>query len=418
MKKVLFYIVLLLLLLPMFFGLIQLVTEKPLDGAFISEQQRTLKYFTWERWFNDAFQLAMEKTASQKTGLRNTLIRIYNQINFSLFQIAKAEKTIVGKDNYLFEEGYIIDYLGRNYLGEKFILENSLRMKIIQDSLKQKFGIHLLFVFEPGKASVYPEKIGKEYFPELKMTSNYEQYAHTFSKENISFLDINAYFKAVKDTAQYPVYPATGVHWSTYGMYLAADTLLKYIKHQTSYDLPQMQWKNIGFSNKLKDVDFDLEKPMNLLFQIPHQTLAYPEVMMDTAGKFRPHVLAIADSYYWSLYDNKIPHLAFANTDFWYYNNTIYPNIWGENADYVNAIDYQKVIEKQNVILVMITEANMYRAFWKLEERFEPMLNIQHKTSKHYNKVQEIMFNDGYYKALLEFTRLRFMAFDEALGKF
>lgn len=417
MKRILFYIILLILMVPLLVGITHIVTERPLDGAFANEPKLTFKYFMWERWFNDTFQLAMEKSASQNTGFRNTLIRIYNQINYSLFQKANAEKTIVGKDNYLFEEGYIIDYLGRNFMGEKFISENSQRMKAIQASLFEQLGIHLLFVFEPGKASIYPEKIGNEYFPETKTKSNYEQYSIIFNKLKINYLDLNAYFKTLKDTSQYPIYPATGVHWSTYGMHLAADTLLKFIKSQTSFDLPLLSWDTITYSNTLKNIDFDLEKPMNLLFQIPHQTLAYPEISIDTLGKFRPKVLTIADSYYWSIYDHKIPHRAFSSNDFWYYNNTIYPNIWGENADFVNSTNFAKTIKEQDIILVMITEANMYRAFWKIEDRLESILNIEFKASKHYQKVQKIMFNDIYYNALLEYTRLRFIPFNEALEK-
>ncbi len=417
MKKITFYIVLVVLLVSPIVGLLKLVKEEPLSGAIAGEETKKLDYFTWNRWFDGRFQDKMEKTASQNAGLRNTLIRISNQINFSVFKSTNAEKVVIGKDNILFEEGYILDYLGRNYSGESYIREQSLRIKRIQDTLYKVFGIHLIVVFEPGKASIYPEKIGNEYLPENKTVSNYETYSRIFREQKITHLDINQYFKSIKDSSRYPLYPDYGVHWSSYGMYLATDTLLKFIKHETNYNLALPIWQNIEVTDKLKDVDFDIEKTMNLLFPLAHQNLAYPQIKFDTVGKERPKVLTIADSYYWSLFDNKIPHRVFANSDFWYYNATIYPDIWGDNAKYVKNLNQEEEILKQNVILIMITEMNLYRAFWKFEDVAENVLSIKNSPSTLCQTTHIILNNDAYYKDLINYTNTHFICFDKCLEK-
>lgn len=417
MKKAIFYVILIILLISPLVGVLKLIQEKPLSGAFEEDEIRKLDFFTWNRWFDERFQHAMENTASQNTGFRNTLIRLANQINFSFFRNVKTAKVIVGKDNYLFEEGYIIDYIGRNYCGEAYIKEQSLRIKRIQEALLKEYNIHLIVVFEPGKASIYPEKIGDEYHPEKKTVSNYETYSRIFREQRITHLDLNRYFKSIKDTSQYPLYPDYGVHWSTYGMYLAADTLLKFIQSETGCNLALSIWRGIEVTNKLKDVDFDIEKTMNLLFPMAHQNLAYPKIEFDTVGKDRPNVLTIADSYFWSIFDNKIPHQVFANTDFWYYNATVYPDIWGENASYVKNLNQKEEILKQKVILVMITEMNLYRAFWKFEETAEDVLAITNTSSNLFFTTQTILFNDIYYKSLLDYSSQRFIAFDDCLRK-
>lgn len=415
MKKANFYLILLSLFIPLLVGVFKMMEEKPLEGAFENQEIKTLKYFTWTRWFDERFQKAMEKTASENTGFRKELIRIANQLDFIIFKHTNTQNVIIGKDNYLFEKGYIIDYLGRNFCGEDYIKEQSLRIKRIQDEFLKQYNIHLIIVFEPGKASIYPEKIGREFRPENKTVSNYETYKRIFKEQNITNLDLNAYFKAIKDTCTYPLFPAYGVHWSTYGLWLASDTLLKFIKSATNYNIALPIWKKINYTDSLKDVDFDIEKSMNLLYPLKHQVLAYPTIEFDTVNKQRPMVLSIADSYYWSIFDNKIPHRVFGNTDFWYYNNTIFPDIWGENAKYVKNLNQKEEILKQNIILIMLTEMNLYRTFWKFEDTAESILNITQVPSELFLTSRNILFNDNHYNDILNYSITRNLPFDECL---
>ncbi len=401
MKKVVFTFVILLLFIPLVVGLFSLINETPLEGAIVKEKRYTLKYFTWSRWFDDRFQQGMEKGASQKTGFRNTLIRIANSLDFALLKNVHADKAILGKDNYLFEEGYIIDYLGKNYMGIDYLRENMNRFKIAQNVLEKRYNIQLLLVFEPGKASTYPEKIPMQYQPEHKTTSNYETYKRLAKEMAIPCLDLQSYFTALKDTSKYPLYPKYGVHWSTYGMWLAADTLLKFIKDKTGCNIPQIQWQGIRTTDKLKDVDFDLEKTMNLYYELPHEKLAYPQITFDPETRSKPRVLTIADSYYWSFFDNKIPQQAFANSDFWYYNATIYPHIWGDDAKWVKNLNVMQEIKSNKVILFMITEMNLYKSFWGFTDTIIANEIPEYKSPRWFEIAQKLVNDDGIYKQIL-----------------
>lgn len=364
MKRAFLVLIVLILATPMVVGLFNLVKEKPLDGVFVGEKVFTLKYFTWTRWFDDRFQEAMNKAYAQKMGFRNTLIRVANHLDFLALRKLHADKAILGKDNYLFEEGYIIDYLGRNYMGSHYVRENMRRFKMAQDILKKRYNIDFILVLEPGKAGTYPEKIPMQYLPKNKTTSNYQTVVKMVNELKINCLNLQSYFTAIKDTSKHPLYPKYGVHWSTYGMWLAADTLLKFTSSATNINLAQIKWHGIKTTDELKDVDFDLEKTINLLVELPHEILAYPTITIDTVNKVKPRVLTIADSYYWSIFDNKIPHQVFANADFWYYNTTIYPDIWGDNAKRVKDLNVMEQIKENQIIFFMITEMNLYKSFW------------------------------------------------------
>jgi len=417
MKKAVFTFVVLLLLIPLIVGLFSLIKDPPLAGVVAKEESYTLKYFTWSRWFDDRFQQKMEKEASKKTGFRNTLIRIANHLDFELLKKIHADKAILGKDNYLFEEGYIIDYLGRNYLGADYIKENLRRFKMTQEVLRNRYNVQLLLVLEPGKAGTYPEKIPMQYQPEVRTASNYQTYKRVATEMGISCLDLQSYFTAIKDTSKYPLYPKYGVHWSTYGMWLAADTLLRFVKDKTGCNVGQLQWHGISKTDKLKDVDFDLEKTINLLYELPHEDLAYPQITFDTSTQSRPRVLTVADSYYWSFFDNRIPQQAFANSDFWYYNATIYPHIWGDDAKWVKDLDVMEQIKSNQVILFMITEMNLYKSFWGFTDTIIAHEIPEYKSPRWFEITQMLVNNENTYKQMLTYCNEYHKSFDFVVSR-
>ena len=51
----------------------------------------------------------------------------------------------------------------------------------------------LIFVFAPGKASVYPEYIPDEYFKQRKKTTNYDILVREMKNNNVAFIDFKDY---------------------------------------------------------------------------------------------------------------------------------------------------------------------------------------------------------------------------------
>ncbi|OPZ98802.1 MAG: hypothetical protein BWY70_01141 [Bacteroidetes bacterium ADurb.Bin408] len=291
-------------------------------------------------------------------------------MDYTLFRKSSANAIVIGKEDCLYEEGYILDYTGKNFVGKSFIDKQLEKTKKIQDFLKKEKNIDLLVVYAPGKASFYPEYIPARYHPESPGLSNYKYYAQQSARLKLKHLDLNAWFIAMKDTSRYPLYPRYGIHWSTYGMCLAIDTLIRFMESARNADMLNPVWNGIRTTDSLKDADYDIEKTLNLLYELPHETMAYPDISYppDTA-LYRPDVLTIADSYYWSIFNSGMPEKVFGNHEFWYYNYTIYPDCWGDNVRYVDHNKDREYVEKQDVILIIITEINLYRGFFKFVDK-------------------------------------------------
>ncbi|PWH86555.1 alginate O-acetyltransferase AlgX-related protein [Brumimicrobium oceani] len=368
-KNRLFIGVLCLILLPLFLDVTGLIKIKPLNGAYSVPSNPE---FTLSKWFEGDYQEEKENYIGKNLYIRPVFVRLYNQYYYSLFNIPKANSVIIGKSSYLYEKNYIKEYLGRNFIGSEKIKEKVVKLARVADTLRTK-GVELIVVFAPGKGSFYPDFIPDEFNPGHKTITNYEVYNNELMKSEIHYLDFNRWFVNNKSTSEYPLFPKTGIHWSKYGELLAADSIIKYINSISQYKkVPELILGEIETSSRMRDTDDDIEKGMNLMFNIPDLEMAYPDYSFkEEKSSNQPKVLTIADSYYWGMFNWGLSQKAFNKGQFWYYNAAIYPDSYDEpiNVSDINIVDE---VEKNEVVLLMSTDANLYKfAFGFIDQLHE-----------------------------------------------
>jgi len=239
----------------------------------------------------------------------------------------------------------------------------------LQEYLKMEFDIDLVLVFEPGKGSFYSENIPDRYFFDAKPETNYKQFVQKANDYNLKYIDFNVYFQSLKGKTEYPLYAQYGTHWSIYGMSYAADSLVKYIEHIREINMPEVYIDSFQVENISRRPDYDVGKTMNLMWQLKEkQPLAYPVYRFEENDKkTKPMVLAVADSYYWNIFNTRIPKNLFSNEAFWYFYSKVYPDTYF-NPVFVKDLNIKEEIEKQDVILLMITERFLYKFGWKFIE--------------------------------------------------
>ena len=359
---ILFAILMAGLLLPTVQQFAKFIDVKPLSGAVEKEKKPILTLTTW---VDDSFQASAEKYLNQGFGFRNWFVRLHNQVYYSLFNEAKANGVIVGKEGYLYEGNYIKAYYGRDFIGDSLISEKVNRLKFLQDTLTS-FGKNLLIVLAPGKGNFYPEYI-PDYLKGEKSKTNYGSLIKVATENGLQLIDFNAWFVSQKNKSEYPLYPKTGIHWSRYAMDLVIDSLLSYIEHKRNIDLADFNIGQPRLSEKLIGPDRDIEDGMNLMFDIPNQPLAYPEISYDESGKEKPSVIVISDSFFWGLFNKGLIKHAFENGEFWFYNHEIYlPG--KEGAGMVSEVDLLNKLMSKDIIILMTTDANLPKFPWGFDE--------------------------------------------------
>ena len=125
----------------------------------------------------------------------------------------------VGKSGYLFDSAYIDEYYGLSELytnvSQEGIQQTVDKLEYIQNELKKRYGITMLFVISPSKASYCTEYIPDYYVNRFTPAQNYVRpvdiLRQKLSESKINFLDSNAYYREI---GLLSVFPKTGVHWN------------------------------------------------------------------------------------------------------------------------------------------------------------------------------------------------------------
>jgi len=350
-------ILLALLCVPMIQGGLHLREEQPLNGAYETASKPA---FTWGSWFDGSWQEGTKKYANDQTGFRPNLVRLSNQLQYSLFNETKAAGVVIGKEGMLFEEGYIHALTGKDFIGTDSLKSIGRGLNQVRDTLAKR-NIELLVVMAPGKGYFHQEYI-PDYFDLTPVdTTNFEVIIDQLEQYNIEYINCRSWFEAMKDTSSYPLYPINGIHWSRYAEFIFADSLLNRLEVLTGKPYPRLNVHSLEVTDQSRFTDDDIEKSMNLIYELPDQEMAYPGFTIDLDPSIhKQKVLTIADSYYWGLYNLGLSDGIFNNGDFWYYCAAVYPDSEAKQVT-VWDINYVERIEQNDAIVLICTDANLHR---------------------------------------------------------
>ncbi|MEN8225298.1 MAG: hypothetical protein ABFS05_08055 [Bacteroidota bacterium] len=398
-KHSIFILFLALLMVPAIQGYFDVFQERPLHGDFEVESRPTP---TKNSWLDGSFQEAVDPWLEQQVGFHNALVRIHNQLDYTLFHLPSAEGVIRGKGGQLYEYDYIRAWTGEDFIGEKVLDKKLRKFRFLQYKLKNEFNIDLILIIEPGKASVYPEDIPDKFVKGEAGKTNYDYIEKRAKELQINLIDFNRYFIDIRDTEPFPVFPKQGTHWSEFAMWQVADSLLQYIESKRNIDLPEVIIDSIVISDSLQHTDYDVGHSLNLLFELDHGPMPYPVYHFeeDTTIHQKPHVLTVADSYYWNIYNTRIPDKLFTGQEFWYFYKKIYPASFISDLT-VDSIDFKARIEQQDVIFLMMTE----RFFHKFDRGFIDDLWEHYGVKSTFDEIDRkktrIINLDGWFKRIL-----------------
>jgi len=365
-KNIVFFLLMAILALPIFQHVTKFFDAGNLNGDFTLNIR---PQFSWTSWMDGTYQAKFDRYIEDHIGFRNFFVRLNNQIDFTCYDEVNAEGIVKGKNKVLYEYDYIRALIGDDFIGENAITRKMNKLKYLQKYLKNTFNIDLILIFEPGKARVQPQFIPDKYLKKGKKLSNYECFKQNADDLNIDYIDLNQYFIAIADTAKYPVYPPYGIHWSEYTMRFVTDTLVRYIEKKHAIDLPDFRVETRLIADSISDSDYDAGKTSNLLFRLPQPIMPYPFfTFYDDQSKKRPMVLAVADSYYWNIFNTDVPQHLFANQAFWYFNAKVYPDFYYHDK-WTSDLNIREEVEKQNVILLGITERFLYKFGWEFVDQ-------------------------------------------------
>ena len=321
---------------------------KKLSGAM---EEKPKPKLTAEQWKDHLLQDDAEAYLQQHYGFREPLTRLYNQYIWDFYgkTFAKDRSWVfISDDGWYYESGYVKEFYEGNSWG---YAEDSLQMaqilgkKVLMLSQVQQIleetGTHLFVLLEPGKEQIYPEHIPEntKYHRE-KVFSAHDFLHQRFETLGINYIDAGEWFQQMKDTADFPLFPQTGTHWSNLASMYVADSLIRYMEH-----LGDVNIQNFSIGDKYvktKDPDNDLEQWLNLIRPLKGAPNYYAKTRIDndpTAAK--PKLITIGDSFYWNLLNHTPFKKTFESYPYWYYFSTAY-----YNGSYESRVDDLNLLEE------------------------------------------------------------------------
>ena len=169
----------------------------------------------------------------------------------------------------------------------------------------------------------------------------------------------NDWFLKMKDTSRYLLYPKTGIHWSSYGAFLAFDSLTRYLGARLNEPLVRIRCNHIQVTGDARGRDADIEQGLNLIGDISRPPMAYPSVVFEKkAGTVFPSALFIGDSFYYTWSENGYIANTFTGRDFWYYDHEVYSGSFntGKKTRFLNLV--KEITGKQVIILLQTNAGN------------------------------------------------------------
>ncbi len=353
-KSTIFLIIILALAFPTVQKVSNLFKSRGLEGYF---QPSPRPLFSLAAVTSGEYQAKMTPHMDRTIGFHNNFTRLFNQFDFTLFSIPHASRMIVGENNYIQADSHIDAFLGNDFAGKKYIDDKVARLKYLQDYFLTKKGVTLLVIMAPGKGFYYPETIPDRFMKLKKGLTNNDYYCSQMQKNGINLIDFNQWLISMKDTSRHILYPKTGIHWSCYGAWLCADSLIRYLEVRLNRALPHMVLDSLVYEPVARRKDNDLDRVLNLMWRIPVPVMTYPVFHHEYNDSLpKPPALFISDSFYWYWHDNRIIKNTFKQVEMWYYDKEVYPMqlIRQTSTAYV---DLDQAISRQKVVILMQTNA-------------------------------------------------------------
>ena len=231
-----------IILFPYANSIAHIIKDEELAG--VTEEIKKPEY-TLKTYLKGEYQQNYDKYYSQNFPYRNAIIKRYNQFRYDLF---KKGAVVIGKENYLFEEGYINEYLGLDEkVSNEYINEVIENLKIISQKCKEK-GKEMYVLITPSKADICKDYIPDKYYKMQNKENKrcYDIFAQKFQEENIKYFDAYKYLK--ENEIKEPLFYKAGTHWSYVAATNTLSEFVRYINNTSKLNL--RKFKVTGSENR------------------------------------------------------------------------------------------------------------------------------------------------------------------------
>lgn len=285
---------------------------------------------TFDNYKTNTYQTQIEKYASEHFGMREPVIRLYNQYVWTAFNKTYCHFIVPGKNGYLYYALAVNEHYGlelpKHYKSNKEAMKDAdaelRQMSKLRHVLKD-YGIEFVAFIAPDKPEVYPEYLPRRDANDTTIHLT-DYFSRRMDETGFPYINMTDWFVSMRDTTSFPLFPKTDSHWRYSAIY-GYDSLFRFINALDG----EAKFPNIHIGPPVAYESDQLEgdeETLNLIFPIRGGKTKYKSditVEADSAQR-KPKVLFVGDSFIWSLGEFMPAKEIMADREVWFYNNTAY----------------------------------------------------------------------------------------------
>lgn len=358
-KYFLFAIILVSLFIPMLQQISPQTEEVPLMGKVVPAKDVE---FSWDLWYSGRYQKMKGDYLKENFGYRTDFVRLYNEVQYSIYGKFSAPNIYEGKNNYLFRF-YHHDYNFQfNFKGLNYYLDKKNKLEAITKKLEEQ-GVTLIFAINPGKHAFHRDQLPERNRKGINSDStNYKCFQTAFTGSDVNWIDMNEYFEKRRNSLDYPLYAKGGIHWTRMGCFEGMREIMKFASDVKGADYPVIQWTDPRVFTWI--IDTDITNTINLLRNWnEHEDIKFADLIPPNDSLEKPNVLIVSDSYFDAPYWSRVPETYFTDEyKYWYYNKMSFDSKYGGTQ--INKKDIVSETKDRDVIVIMSTVMNLENVGW------------------------------------------------------
>ena len=336
------------------------LTDNDFQGhllGYFTEYKRS--GFSKKSYFNHNFQEDFENWLNSDISLRGYYIRLYNQIQFSLF---KKGNDIIGKNNNIFQIGYINAECGLEPHYDFRIPENYENLKDYVthlESIQRKLltlGKNFIFFITLSKAAQNYYDIPLKY--RLKRDADFKP-PYFYLKELLKSKDINVLdARDFFSTDGTPNFYPSGIHWAKPIEQRMSKLIIEKMEQLSGKKFPEIMLHELQSSPKpfwrdadVYDLQNILEKPRNMYFQY--------DTSFSSDWNSVPKYLLQGGSFSEGFYFKDYADFSKESLSIFYnlrIRNDIHDYI-GQNFSAWSDIDFTNILDSVDFVIIELNEA-------------------------------------------------------------
>lgn len=297
---------------------------KPLAGVTFTTEKPELSL---KNFASGKYQSNIEQYSRENFGFREWAIRLYNQVNYSLFNQTTCHFITPGKDGWLFYSEAYRDYYGiepinqyKTYDRAREWAEKNVRMMNKLRYVLKDYDVEFLCFMAPNKAEVYPEYLPYHTPAPDDAIHTAAYYDSLMTAIDFPHVEMTKWYQSMRDTASFLLFPKRDTHWRYSAVY-GYDSLFSYMNDLNDFGIPDIHVDRLVKLDTVYPENDELT--LNLIFPIGNDSPKYrADISVDPGRK--PKVLFVGDSFVWDL-ETYMPWKEFLeDVEIWFYNKSAF----------------------------------------------------------------------------------------------